>query len=66
MRCSEITAQPLTDEIKPKTPDQQRLINLKKNKERAVKQLKDERARQQIRKAQSTLTPPNHTAARSF
>lgn len=42
-------------EIKPKTPQQQRLDNLKQQKDNVAKQLKAERDRQKITKAQQTI-----------
>lgn len=40
---------------KPKTPQQQRLDNLKQQKDNVTKQLKAERDRQKITKAQQTI-----------
>lgn len=40
---------------KPKTPQQQRLDNLKQQKDNVAKQLKAERDRQKITKAQQTI-----------
>lgn len=42
-------------EIKPKTPQQQRLDNLKQQKDNVAKQLKAERDRQKITKAQQQI-----------
>jgi hypothetical protein len=41
--------------IKPKTPQQQRLDNLKQQKDNVAKQLKAERDRQKVAKAQQTI-----------
>ena len=41
--------------IKPKTPQQQRLDNLKQQKDNVTKQLKAERDRQAIAKAQQII-----------
>lgn len=46
----------LVETIKPKTPDQQRLDSLKANKDRAADALAAERQRQQVAKAQKTLS----------
>ena len=42
-------------EIKPKTPQQQRLDNLKQQKDNVAKQLKAERDRQKVAKAQQQI-----------
>ena len=54
-------------EIKPKTPQQQRLDNLKQQKDNVAKQLKAERDRQKVAKAQQQINAvkfpnsnPNH------
>ncbi len=54
MRLSEIQ-QP----AKPKTPDQQRVANLQSQVKRAEQAVKAERARQQQRRAQQTLSKLN-------
>ena len=41
--------------IKPKTPQQQRIASLKQQKDNVSKQLKAERDRQKITKAQQTI-----------
>jgi hypothetical protein len=56
MRIFEITSTPNTIKpIKPLTPDQARISNLKKQKDNANKALKAERNKQAIHKAQSNL-----------
>jgi hypothetical protein len=52
-----IVASPVLGEtIKPKTPEQQRIDNLKVTKDRATDALSAERQRQQVAKAQKSLT----------
>ena len=46
----------LRETIKPKTPEQQRIDALKSNKDRAADALAAERQRQQVVKAQKSLT----------
>ncbi len=51
-----IVASPVLGEtIKPKTPEQQRIDNLKATKDRAADALSAERQRQQVLKAQKSL-----------
>jgi hypothetical protein len=45
----------LGETIKPKTPEQQRIDNLKATKDRAAEALKAERQRQQVVKSQRSL-----------
>lgn len=45
--------------IKPKTPEQQRIDSLKLQKDNVSKQLKAERNRQKIAKAQQTIQAVN-------
>ncbi|OYY17176.1 MAG: hypothetical protein B7Y05_07525 [Polynucleobacter sp. 24-46-87] len=45
----------LGETIKPKTPEQQRIDNLKATKDRAADALAAERQRQQVAKAQKSL-----------
>jgi hypothetical protein len=52
-----IVASPvLAETIKPKTPEQLRIDNLKATKDRAADALSAERQRQQVAKAQKSLT----------
>jgi hypothetical protein len=52
-----IVASPVLGEtIKPKTPEQQRIDSLKVTKDRATDALSAERQRQQVAKAQKSLT----------
>ena len=52
-----IVASPVLGEtIKPKTPEQQRIDSLKATKDRATDALSAERQRQQVAKAQKSLT----------
>ena len=51
MLIKEVTA----NVIKPKTPEQQRIDSLKLQKDNVSKQLKAERNRQKISKAQQTI-----------
>jgi hypothetical protein len=49
--------------IKPKTPEQQRILSLKSAKDRAGDALAAERKRQQVKKAQQALATATQTAA---
>lgn len=51
-----ISSPVLGETIKPKTPEQQRIDALKANKDRAADALAAERQRQQVVKAQKSLT----------
>ncbi len=53
MRINEI------EPVKPKTPDQQRVVNLAATAKRAQVAVKVERERQRLTKAQQTLTKLN-------
>jgi hypothetical protein len=47
--------------IKPKTPEQQRILSLQATKDRAADALAAERKRQQVAKAQKNLTTVQQT-----
>ena len=52
-----------TKAIKPKTPQQQRIDSLKLQKDTVSKQLKAERDRQKVAKAQQTIQSINATSS---
>jgi hypothetical protein len=52
-----------TKAIKPKTPQQQRIDSLKLQKDNVSKQLKTERDREKVAKAQQTIQSINATSS---